>query len=164
MQEVKLKEASLSDIPSIAALAKNIWNQHYPEVIGQEQVNYMLGIMYTAEALKQQMEQKKHRFFLIENDGKEVGFISVNEVSKGDWFLNKFYIDQRISAKGIGTSTFHKILELISPKKITLTVNRGNYKTVNFYFKLGFKIEKTAVFDIGNGYVMDDFVMSWQRG
>jgi GNAT superfamily N-acetyltransferase len=162
MQEVKLKEASINDIPVIAALAKLIWNQHYPEVIGQEQVNYMLEMMYSADALKEQIEQKKHRFFLIENDGKEVGFVSVNEVEKGEWFLNKFYIDQTLSAKGIGTSTFHKILKLISPKKITLTVNRGNYKTVNFYFKLGFKIEKTAVFDIGNGYVMDDFVMEWK--
>jgi ribosomal protein S18 acetylase RimI-like enzyme len=48
------------------------------------------------------------------------------------------------------------------PKTIRLTVNRQNFKSINFYFKLGFKIEKVADFDIGNGYFMNDFVMLWK--
>jgi hypothetical protein len=41
-------------------------------------------------------------------------------------------------------------------------VNRQNYKAINFYFKLGFKIQTVADFDIGNGYVMNDFVMVFE--
>ena len=40
-----------------------------------------------------------------------------------------------------------------------LTVNRQNFKSINFYFKNGFTIESVADFDIGNGYVMNDFIM-----
>jgi ribosomal protein S18 acetylase RimI-like enzyme len=44
-------------------------------------------------------------------------------------------------------------------RSITLTVNRQNYKAINFYFKNGFTIDHIANFDIGKGYVMEDFVM-----
>ena len=44
-------------------------------------------------------------------------------------------------------------------KRITLTVNRQNYKAINFYFKHGFKIKSVDDFDIGNGFFMNDFVM-----
>jgi hypothetical protein len=40
-----------------------------------------------------------------------------------------------------------------------LTVNRKNYKAINFYFKNGFTIKEIADFDIGNGFFMNDFIM-----
>lgn len=163
MEEVKLREASTDDIPLIADLAHLIWNQHYPDLIGQKQVNYMLSMMYNNEALKKQMLEKMHRFFIVSENGDDLGFVSLHETEKKEWFINKFYIDQRKAAKGIGTKTFEWLCDLLDPKKISLTVNRGNYKTINFYFKLGFRIQRTAVFDIGNGYVMDDFVMEWDK-
>ena len=92
-----------------------------------------------------------------------VGFISVNSKKKGEWFLNKFYINQLKAKKGIGSKVFDLLLELTNPKKITLTVNRQNYKSINFYFKKGFKIEKVADFEIGKNYVMNDFVMAWRK-
>ena len=163
MEDIKLRKAGFEDVTLIGELAELIWRQHYTAIIGEKQIDYMLRMMYSPDALREQMEKKNHIFYLIEEKGKALGFISVNEVSKGDWFLNKFYIDQSKAAKGIGTRTFAIIREILNPDKITLTVNRGNYKTINFYFKLGFIIEKTAVFDIGNGYVMDDFVMTWKK-
>ena len=48
------------------------------------------------------------------------------------------------------------------PQTLRLTVNRQNYKSINFYFKNGFVIEKTADFDIGSGYFMNDFVMVYR--
>ena len=162
MQDVKLKEADITDIDRITELAKLVWNQHYPAIIGQDQVDYMLAMMYSKTSLEEQMKGKGHRFFFVLMDGKEVGFISMNRVSGDDWFLNKFYIDQNVGAKGIGTMAFGSITEILHPTKITLTVNRGNFKTINFYFKLGFTIDHCAQFDIGKGYVMDDFVMVWK--
>jgi ribosomal protein S18 acetylase RimI-like enzyme len=41
----------------------------------------------------------------------------------------------------------------------SLTVNRQNFKAINFYFKNGFVIDEVADFEIGNGFVMNDFVM-----
>ncbi|WP_317898332.1 GNAT family N-acetyltransferase [Aurantibacillus circumpalustris] len=162
MQDIKLIQASRKDIPNISGLAKIIWNQHYPAIINHEQIAYMLNLMYSEISLKEQMETKGHSFFLIQQKTENIGFISVNLESKNDWFLNKFYINQELATKGIGRVAFSELLKIIAPKKITLTVNRQNFKSVNFYFKLGFKIERIADFDIGNGYVMNDFVMTWE--
>jgi len=159
----ELKEASIADIPAIASLAQLIWNQHYPEIIGQKQVDYMLEKMYSDASLHEQMSEKQHRFFLVQLHNAPVGFLSVHHEGNNNWFLNKFYIDQRNAGKGLGFAAFKNLLALIRPAKLTLTCNRQNYKTINFYFKLGFKISRVADFDIGEGYVMNDFVMEWQQ-
>ena len=163
MQDIKLVAATTSDIKEISQLAIIVWNQHYPTIIGQTQVDYMLHLMYSEESLKEQMEKKLHQFILIKVDNISQGFISVHTENNRDWFLNKFYINQKEATKGIGSIAFEQLKEIIRPKKITLTVNRQNFKSINFYFKQGFKIERVADFDIGNGYVMNDFVMVWEQ-
>lgn len=162
MQDVKLIPAEQKDIELIAGLAKLTWNQHYRSIISQQQIDYMLHKMYSFASLEEQMTQKGHLFFLVQAKGEPVGFISVNKETENDWFLNKFYIDQDKAAKGIGTEVFGVLKNKLSASKITLTVNRQNFKSINFYFKMGFKIERVADFDIGDGYVMNDFVMVWK--
>ncbi len=163
MQDIQLKAATSIDLGTISELAKTIWNKHYPAIITQAQIDYMLNLMYSQESLATQIDQKKHQFYLIQNNEINYGFISVNKANENNWFLNKFYIDQTIANKGIGKSAYVQLLEIIKPEKISLTVNRKNFKSINFYFKLGFKIEQVADFDIGNGYEMNDFVMVWQK-
>jgi predicted lactoylglutathione lyase len=43
-------------------------------------------------------------------------------------------------------------------KLLHLNVNKQN-PAVQFYVKCGFEIEKEVVLDIGNGFVMDDYIM-----
>jgi ribosomal protein S18 acetylase RimI-like enzyme len=42
-----------------------------------------------------------------------------------------------------------------------LNVNKYN-SAIQFYHKIGFEIAKEEVIDIGNGFVMDDYVMEKQ--
>ncbi|MBL7933837.1 MAG: GNAT family N-acetyltransferase [Bacteroidia bacterium] len=156
---MKLTEASYKDIETISKLADTIWNQHYRSIITQQQIDYMLGKMYSLNSLRDQMMNEGHRFLLIGSEEKILGFISVKPEAGSEWFLNKFYIDQTFAAKGIGSAAFDQLVKLLKPSKMTLTVNRQNYKSINFYFKKGFVIERVADFDIGEGYVMNDFVM-----
>lgn len=165
MQEkhLKLTAASESDIPLIARLAVQIWNDHYIPIIGKEQVDYMLKLMYSSESLKEQMTQKKHLFFLVMTDQTVSGFVSLHEEKKDEWFLNKFYILQNQSRHGLGGNVLKELHRLLKPKKITLTVNRQNFKSINFYFKNGFIINRVEDFDIRQGYIMNDFVMEWSK-
>jgi diamine N-acetyltransferase len=163
MQDVKLIRAGAKDIETIMELARITWNQHYPAIISQHQIDYMLEMMYSKQSLTEQLEKKQHSFFLIEHSGQYAGFISVNPEINNNWFLGKFYIDQTKAGKGLGAKAFDLLLKEIKPSQITLTVNRQNYKSINFYFKLGFKIDKVADFDIGNGFVMNDFIMTWKN-
>jgi diamine N-acetyltransferase len=163
MHNIKLIPASTADSAQISSLAAKIWHQYYPAIISQEQISYMLGMMYSHSSLTEQMELKGHRFFFIGHNNEKIGFISVCSENGSEWFMNKFYIDQEVAGKGIGSEAFGKLCEIIKPRVMRLTVNRQNYKAINFYFKQGFTIEKVADFDIGQGYVMNDFVMIWKN-
>ena len=160
---VQLIKAKTEDIPHISKLANTIWHQHYPSIISMEQINYMLNLMYSDKSLNEQMTVKRHDFYFIQQNNINFGFISVNKIegSTDDYFIQKFYLDQTLAGKGSGTHAHNALIKILNPSQMKLTVNRQNYKSINFYFKNGFKIESVADFDIGNGYVMNDFVMSW---
>lgn len=156
---IHLKVAEQKDLTTVSKLARVIWNHHYVPIIGQEQVNYMLDKMYNDESLIEQLNKKKHVFYLINEGDVSLGFISVSSENKADFFLHKFYIDQQKSNVGIGTKALLLLIETVNPKSLMLTVNRQNFKSINFYFKNGFKINRVEDFDIGDGYLMNDFVM-----
>lgn len=156
---INLTVAKEKDLDTIAKLAHLIWNDHYVNIIGQAQVDYMLAKMYSLESLSDQLNQKKHVFYLIEKDNNVIGFISTNSENQSDFLIHKFYINQQKSNSGTGTIVLNFLIDMIKPKSLTLTVNRQNFKSINFYFKNQFKIERVEDFDIGNNYQMNDFVM-----
>lgn len=161
---LELVKAEQEDLATIAKLAKQIWNIHYPPIIGQAQVDYMLERFYNFDSLKQQQHEGQS-FYLIQEKGINIGFLAFSKKDEASYFIHKFYIDSNQQGKGIGEQTFESVKRLFekcqSTTKIQLTVNRQNYKAINFYFKLGFKIKSVADFDIENGYQMNDFIMEW---
>ncbi|CAN5899790.1 GNAT family N-acetyltransferase [soil metagenome] len=153
-----LRKASSADILQIATLAEKIWRAHYTPIIGKEQVDYMLAKMYSAESLLEQ-QQSGQQFFLAQLNGRPAGYISVS-AKDNDFFLHKFYLDMTEQGKGYGKLFFAELLSNFPElKTMRLQVNRMNYKTINFYFRLGFIIEEAKDFDIGKGFFMEDFVM-----
>lgn len=160
---IKILPASDVDIPIIQKLAEEIWWKYYPPIIGYKQVQYMLDKFYSSESITHQMNELKHQFYLIVNNNKKIGFISVEKQTRKKLFIHKFYILQNNAGKGIGTKVFKYIIKAFQPSEIRLTVNRQNYKAINFYFKNGFQIEKVEDFNIDNGFYMNDFVMVWKK-
>lgn len=160
---LSVQTATLQDLTTIGQLAKDIWQKHYVPIIGRQQVDYMLEKMYAPDALKKQVAEGQ-KFHLVLEETTPVGFISVSNPRSHDYFLHKFYLSPNEQNHGIGTKVFRQLFSEVYPaEKIHLTVNRQNYKSINFYFKLGFKIESVKDFDIGEGYYMNDFVMVWQK-
>ncbi len=161
-----LIEAKESDLSIIADLARSIWHDHYINIIGVEQVEYMLKKMYALDALKKQIsEGQQFYLFKVAEHSDNLGFISISQTQESQWFINKFYVLTSEQNKGLGAIILQEILSTMLSKdssknlEIRLTVNRKNYTSINFYFKHGFKIERVADFDIGDGYFMNDFVM-----
>ncbi len=156
--------AEAHELPEIAMIAEPIWHGHYTSIIGKEQVDYMLKNMYSKDALIKQSKEGQQFYFIIENDQK-VGFIAISKKSEGQWFLHKFYIGMEHQNLHIGGKVIDEMTTLIKSEEdsnkieIRLTVNRLNYKSINFYFKHDFRIETVADFDIGDGYFMNDFIM-----
>jgi ribosomal protein S18 acetylase RimI-like enzyme len=159
---IQLQKAKSEDIPLITSLAHKIWKAYYPAIITNEQIDYMLDKFYSTTSLDEQMNDGQD-FYLINSDGTSVGYLSVAQQNQGDYFLNKFYIDPNEHRKNIGENTFLLLLDLLPDlKTMRLTVNRSNFKSINFYFKLGFIIKEVKDFDIGNNYFMNDFIMIYK--
>jgi ribosomal protein S18 acetylase RimI-like enzyme len=159
---LQLITANEENISAIQALAGSIWNDHYPKIIGQQQVDYMLQRFYSTEAMGKQMHDGQ-QFFLIEVEGVLEGFLAIEDRGEGQFFLNKFYINTQAQGRGLGEEVWRKFLGMEPHlREVRLQVNRQNFKAINFYFKLGFVIERVADFDIGDGYFMNDFVMRFR--
>lgn len=161
--EIQLKTATPADIPTIGQLAHKIWWAHYPGIIPNEQIEFMLPMMYAPAALEKQMREGA-QFRLVVVDNQTIGFTSVSQTEPGNYFLHKFYIDNSQQRRGIGTAVFNQILATLPDlREFRLTVNRANFRSINFYFKLGFLIEKNIQIPIGGGFVMDDFQMLFRQ-
>lgn len=161
---MQLIQATGADAPLIREMAETIWWSHYPAIIGDEQVKFMLGKMYSLESLHSQIEEGKQLFYILVEDENPIGFIGIEPLDSTSAFIHKFYLLQTKQRKGSGTSAFQLVLnQFPEVKEIHLQVNRQNYQAINFYFKIGFVIEKVADFDIGDGYFMNDFIMKWNK-
>lgn len=148
------------DLVVVRDLATQIWHDHYIDIIGVEQVVYMLEKMYDIESLQQQLAGGDI-FYLLQDGDLALGFASINERLDKSWFLNKLYVLTSNQRLGSGSFLLNYLISLHKIETLRLQVNRQNFKAINFYFKMGFVIEKVADFDIGDGYFMNDFVMVW---
>lgn len=158
MTNLSLRRATEADISVIRQLAERIWWEHYPGIISDAQIEFMLGLNYSDSALKQQMDAEGQEFWLPEKNGQVLGFIALTPKGDGEYFMNKYYLETR--EKGLGTIVFELLLARYPDLRVLrLRVNRCNFKSINFYFKIGFRIEYCIDTPIGNDYVMDDFQM-----
>ncbi|MVO09240.1 GNAT family N-acetyltransferase [Flavobacterium sp. TP390] len=143
-------------------LAYAIWPVAYAEILSQEQLEYMLSMFYSEEALAAQLE-KGHVFYLVQNNsGDYLGFVSYELNCEPDKTkIHKIYVLPETQGLGLGKLLFEKVKEealKANQKAIFLNVNKYNQAKF-FYEKLGLKIVKEEVIDIGRNYVMDDYVM-----
>ena len=161
---LSITKATAADIPLIRQLTFAIWPQTYSSIISKEQIDFMLEKMYNPTTLQKQIEEDDCTFIIVYDDKEPVAFASYNETEPQLWKLNKIYILQSQQGKGTGKFIINYIVDEIKAKgakALQLQVNRQN-KAKDFYERLGFKIIQTADFDIGNGYFMNDFVMSYE--
>lgn len=157
-----IRDMQPGDIAAVSELAARIWREHYaPDIVTAEQIEYMLPWTCSVDAIQKQLSEKKQRYWLLYMENTLTGYIGIQPEAAGVWFIDKLYVDTTIQRKGGGTALLTHIIQELRPKALTLRINRKNYKAINFYFKYGFVIEALDVRDIGNGFVMDDFIMRW---
>lgn len=147
-------------LKEIQSLAISIWNEHYTPIIGSKQVAYMLDKFQSAEAIEMQIKNG-YNYYLIQFGKDIVGYIGF-ELKMNELFLSKLYINSSSRGKGAGKKSIkfiESIAKQIKLNKITLTVNKNNINSIAAYKKFGFKIIDEIIVDIGDGYVMDDYIM-----
>lgn len=152
-------------IPQLAQLASAIWHEYWTEILSPEQIDYMVENFQSEKAITNQYENERYTYYFIQDNSQNIGYFGISE-KENYLFLSKLYISKNYRHKGIGSKSFEKIKEIAldkSYKSIQLTVNKYNTNTICAYKKWGFTTIDSVVTDIGEGFVMDDFIMEWHQ-
>ena len=159
---MKLTALKIEQLPIVIDLTKKIWPVAYGEILSKAQLDYMIDKFYNETALRE-LIQKGHVFYLAQDDNeKYVGFVSYEINSEPNKTkIHKIYVLPETQGTGLGRQFFEFVKEKAienHQNAIFLNVNKYN-NAIHFYTKLGFVKVKDEIIDIGNGYVMDDYVM-----
>ena len=158
-----IRRATIEDINLIRNLTARVWPQTYANILTSEQIIYMMEMMYSKNALHQQMEED-HQFIIVYDSEAPIGFASYSEIETTIFKLHKIYVLPDQQGRGSGKFVIDQIIEDIRPKgakALRLNVNRHN-PAKTFYEKIGFEVIHTEDIDIGNGFYMNDYVMEFE--
>lgn len=151
-----------SQLGIIQNLAKVIWPVAYAAILSQEQLDYMMDMMYSGNSLRNQL-RNNNVFLLARIDEDFIGFASyeLNYDESNYTKIHKLYVLPEIQGKGVGKKLINYIQEIAiknSNSALILNVNKYN-KAKDFYLHNQFEIADSVVVEIGNGYIMDDYIM-----
>lgn len=159
---MKIVVASKNQLSIIHQLANDIWHIAYKDIISESQIQYMLNMMYSIDSLEKQLDSNQV-FLLVQKDDTFIGYASyeTNFEKSFKTKIHKLYVLPQIQGTGIGKLLIDEIsLKAKSNHQSALILNVNKYnKAVDFYKKMGFVISFETVIDIGNSYIMDDYVM-----
>lgn len=157
-----IRANSKADCKLIAALAREIYTEHYTPIVGKAMVDYMLETLQSEEAVSRQIEEGK-QYYIINLAGVPAGYFGVELKSdEGELFLSKLYIRRSARGNRLSSLAFDKMKYIAKDnglKNIKLKVNKNNGMSMDIYKALGLEVTGTDISDIGNGFIMDDYVM-----
>jgi len=157
---VNLRAAVETDIPLLRDLAERTWRSSYADILTTEQMDYMLGWMYAPEQISRELRDGVV-WEIAESEGAPMAFLSVT-LEGDEAKLNKLYVLPEHQGRGIGSVLLRHIESLVASRgawSIWLQVNKQNERARRAYEHAGYRVERAAVFDIGGGFVMDDFIL-----
>lgn len=143
-------------------MAAEIWREYYVSIITAEQIDYMLGKFQSVPAITHQIQHQGYEYYLIHNgEGSTAGYMSARQ-EEGKLFLSKFYIGKEYRGRSYASQALAFLEKLCQDRNLThiwLTVNRDNESSIAVYKRKGFLTLREQIADIGNGFVMDDYIM-----
>ncbi|MEX0960850.1 MAG: GNAT family N-acetyltransferase [Burkholderiales bacterium] len=164
----RISAVGADDLEPIARLAREIWYRHYPGIITVAQIEYMLERRYSAQVMRRQLASRYTWWDKLETGGRLAGFASYETgEGNGDMKLDKLYVDQRFQGQGLGSTLLrHVESEAVrhGRHRLYLQVNKHNKRAIVAYLRNGYAIAEPVESDIGNGFVMDDYVMAKEIG
>lgn len=174
-----------SDIASLARLAHDIWFEYWPALIGEDQTRYMVERFQSAEAIAADIaEQGYEYYFVVDEAGKTVGYVGIAPerfASRPDdprasahgqaitalfperLFISKIYLLAEERGKHYASQVLAWLTDRARELGLSgmyLTVNKDNELGIRAYKGNGFEVIEAVEADIGEGFVMDDYIMA----
>lgn len=161
---VEFRKATEKDIPLLRELAEKSWKSAYANILSPEQIDYMLAEMYSEKEISSQLQNSDYHYYLILNNEIPAGFMGFElNYEKDTTKLHRIYLLEEFKGQGLGKKGLNFLKEKVKENinhRIILNVNKNN-PAIKIYESQGFKVFSEGIFNIGNGYVMDDFLLEF---
>ena len=160
---MEIRRVEASDISKTSAFASEVFIDYYDHLIGKTQATYMADLFLSEKEITKLI--KDGAVFKIVTQNNEINGFCEYKKEEERLFLSKLYARKDHRHKGIGRFMFEDVVNYAKQnglKKIYLTVNKGNTPSYKIYLHLGFKVIDSVVTDIGQDYVMDDYIMEYE--
>ncbi len=159
---VEVRNATADDAPMLRLLAEKIWWPTYLEILGGEQIRFMLDEIYAEDKLRLQIKNGEQTFLILYENNVPVGFAAFSADYENPEIitLEKIYCLPETQGKGYGKlliNTVETKARTAGKSILQLYVHRQN-KAKNFYEKLNFKVIKEVDRPLGK-YLLTDFIM-----
>jgi len=168
--DVTLTPVTEPDFAVLRELADTIWRQHYAGIISAAQIDYMLAERFTAAAPREHVRAANRWLELLRVSGAPVGYCG-SELASIDgegraaatMKLGQLYVLESHRGLGLGRFMLGHVearARELDRRRLWLQVNKRNAGAIGFYRAAGFEVVREAVFEIGGGFVMEDYVMA----
>ncbi len=163
MTRARLKKISKErEYLLVSGLAHEIWREHYSGIVSADQIEYMLEKFQSASAIKSAVSGEGYEYYLIRKTLVPIGYVGIKPYyPQGKLFLSKFYILKEFRGQGYARDVIAELAEIAKDMRlhaIWLTVSKKNASSIAAYEQLGFQKTGDVCNEIGNGFVMDDYV------
>lgn len=158
---ITIEKMQNKEIETMSLLAQDIWREYSVCFITPEQIEYMLKKFQSSDSIKQQIDKEDYEYYFIKDQENYAGYFAI-QPKRNKLFLSKIYIKKEYRNKGVGKKSLEfikKRSKALNLDKIELTVNKYNENTIKAYKKWGFTLQKEAKVNIGNDFVMDDYIL-----
>lgn len=153
----------------LAKVADEIWHEYWPALIGTAQTDYMVDQFQSPEAIERDMAEHGYEYWLlVDGAGTIVGYTGGHdEPETNRYFISKIYLYKEERGKHYASAVVAFFDELCRERGFTamyLTVNKHNDLGIRAYVGKGFETIESVENDIGEGFVMDDYIMEKKVG
>jgi len=155
----EIVKAEVVEFEVIQTLAYEIWPSFYASIISFDQIEYMLRLRYSFDALLLQA-QNGQEFFLAKQNGISVGFIGFTPDQKYSLKIDKLYLIEESRGKGFGKTMIRFVEErakVLGAEVLFLNVHRFN-ASLQFYKKVGFEVIENVDIPFGP-FWLNDFIL-----
>jgi ribosomal protein S18 acetylase RimI-like enzyme len=164
MTDIEVRPVAPEDVAAVVTLARDIWHLHYPGIITPAQIDYMLDQRYQPTRVLDELAQPDIWWDQAFLGTARVGFASCHFLpASAEMKLDKLYVHPSAQRQGVGQALTRAVVahgRAQGATTLMLAVNKHNAGAIAAYERSGFSIREAVCADIGDGFVMDDFIMT----
>ena len=152
-------------VEQLAELAGTIWRAYWPALIGAAQTEYMIEQFQSLSAIRRDMAEHAYEYWFVRaaDDGRIVGYTGGHvEPETHRFFISKIYLLAAERGRHFASavvSFYEDLCRTRGLRAMYLTVNKGNELGIRAYTGTGFTTIDAVQTDIGEGFIMDDYIM-----